>query len=123
MTKPTTINVHRKSATLELIYPAGERYELTAELLRVLSPSAEVRGHAPGQQVLQTGKRNVQFKDIEPQGNYAIRIIFSDGHDSGIYTWDYLHHLGKNQATLWQSYLARLEAAGQSRDPHLIASS
>ncbi len=118
---PTTINIHKKSATLELGYQEGETFTLSAEFLRVHSPSAEVQGHGPGQEVLQVGKRNVQFSDVEPQGNYAIKIIFSDGHDSGIYSWDYLYELGRNQETLWQTYLDKLAEAGKSRDPQFIA--
>ena len=119
--RPAAINLRRRSAVLELVYADGEAHALPAELLRVLSPSAEVRGHGPGQETLVAGKRHVQFKAIEPQGNYAIRIVFNDGHDTGIYTWDYLLHLGRSQESLWQDYLAKLEAAGQSRDPQFIA--
>jgi DUF971 family protein len=121
MAAPTEINVHKKSATLELTFEEGDRLSLSAEFLRVFSPSAEVQGHGPGQAVLQTGKKNVQFLDIEPQGHYAIKIVFSDGHDSGIYSWDYLQKLGRDQETLWQQYLKDLEAAGKSRDPQFIA--
>jgi len=118
--RPIEIKVHKKSATLELIYQAYT-FQLSAEYLRVFSPSAEVQGHAPGQQVLQHGKRLVTFKDILTQGHYAIRISFSDGHDTGIYSWNYLHQLGENQQPNWQDYMARLSAAGKSRDPQFIA--
>lgn len=121
MTKPAAINIHRKSAILELVYADGETHELTAEFLRVHSPSAEVQGHGPGQEKLQPGKKDVQFKDVAPQGNYAIRITFSDGHDTGIYSWDYLHHLAARKAELWEAYLRKLEEAGQSRVPRFIA--
>jgi DUF971 family protein len=119
--KPEEINVHKKSATLELRYPDGVTHTLTAEYLRVSSPSAEVRGHGPDQAVLQHGKREVQFLNIEPVGYYALQIVFSDGHDSGIYSWDYLYDLGQNQAHNWASYLSELEKAGKSRDPLFIA--
>ncbi len=121
MTQPSTINVHKKSAILELVYTDGGAYQLSAEYLRVFSPSAEVQGHGPGQSVLQYGKKDVQFMDIEPQGHYAIKITFSDGHDSGIYSWDYLEKLGKNLETNWQQYLSDLTAAGKSREPQFIA--
>ena len=121
---PQTINIHRKSAILELGYADGSSHRLTAEFLRVHSPSAEVKGHGPGQAVLQDGKQDVQFLDVEPQGNYAIRIIFSDGHDSGIYSWDYLHQLATRKDELWQAYLARLARlaeAGKRRQAQFIA--
>lgn len=118
---PTEINVHKQSATLELIYKDGTLHTLTAEYLRVYSPSAEVQGHGPGQSVLQHGKRDVQFLDLEPQGNYAIKIVFSDGHDSGIFSWEYLHQLGAHQVENWADYLKQLEAAGKSRAPQFIA--
>ena len=119
--KPIYINVHRKSATLELVYKNGITHRLSAEYLRVFSPSAEVQGHSPGQAVLQFGKRNVTFKDIEPQGHYAIRISFSDGHDSGIYSWNYLFELASSQETKWHEYLEALEATNKSRNPQFIA--
>jgi len=119
--KPLSINVHKKSATLELGYENGENHTLTAEYLRVFSPSAEVQGHSPDQAVLQFGKKNVAFKDLEPQGHYAIKIVFSDGHDSGIYSWDYLYELAINHETKWQQYLDELQEAGKSRDPQFIA--
>ena len=121
MSIPSEINVHKKTATLELVFEDGQRFALAAEYLRVFSPSAEVQGHSPGQAVLQHGKRNVQFMDIEPQGHYAIKIIFSDGHDSGIYSWDYLRSLGEKYEQKWADYLAQLAEAGKSRDPQFIA--
>ena len=118
---PTEVNVHKQSATLELKYQDGTLHTLTAEYLRVYSPSAEVQGHGPGQSVLQHGKRDVQFLDIEPQGNYAVKIVFSDGHDSGIFSWEYLYQLGAHQAENLADYLEQLEAAGKSRAPQFIA--
>ena len=117
---PSDIKLHLKSKTLELIYADGG-YELTAEFLRVHSPSAEVRGHGIGNGVLQTGKKHVGFKGVEPAGNYALKISFDDGHDSGLYPWEYLHDLTHNQDEYWQRYLQQLEAAGASRDNGLIA--
>ena len=114
---PTEIKLHRRSATLELTYAGREPVVLSAEFLRVHSPSAEVRGHGRGQEVLQTGKRYVAIKHIESVGNYAIKINFDDGHDSGIYSWDYLLELGENEGSLWQDYLARLQQNGQTREP------
>ena len=113
---PTEIRLHQKSRVMELTFSDGERFELPYELLRVYSPSAEVRGHGPGQEVLQTGKRNVEILAVEPVGSYAIQPRFSDGHDTGIYSWDYLYGLGANRDRLMQEYLARLQAAGASRD-------
>lgn len=121
MSAPVSINVHKKSALLELMYDDGSSHELTAEYLRVFSPSAEVQGHGPGQSVLQHGKRDVQFMDIQPQGNYAIKIIFSDGHDSGIYSWEYLKLLGDNKDDNWRDYLKQLDTAGKSRQSMFIA--
>lgn len=121
MTRPTEINVHKKSAILELVYKGGKTHSLSAEYLRVFSPSAEVQGHGPGQSVLQHGKKNVQFLDFEPQGHYAIKIVFSDGHDSGIYSWEYLDKLGTNFDENWARYLEQLESAGKSREPQFIA--
>ena len=114
---PTSINLHRKSRTLELTYPDGKNFALSCELLRVYSPSAEVRGHGPGQEVLQSGKKNVAITDIRPVGNYALQLVFDDGHDTGIYSWDYLRELGEQHEVYWQTYLDRLAAAGVSRDP------
>lgn len=114
---PQAITLHRKSARLELQFPDEEPCLLSAEFLRVYSPSAEVRGHGPGQEVLQTGKRDVQIDEIEAIGNYAIRLHFDDGHNTGIYSWDYLQELCHRQAPLWQEYLDKLQAAGESRVP------
>lgn len=113
---PLKIKLHRRSQTLELVYPEAA-YELTAEYLRVYSPSAEVKGHGPGQESLQTGKRHVQITSVEPQGNYAIKLVFDDGHNSGIYSWPYLHNLSVNQKSLWEDYLRRLHDANQFREP------
>lgn len=113
---PTDIKLHQKSRFVELFYENGERYELDFEFLRVFTPSAEARGHGPGQEVLQTGKRNVEIKRIEPIGNYALCFVFSDGHDSGLYSWDLLYNLGKHHDELWQDYLKQIEAQGLSRD-------
>ena len=118
---PAAVNVHKKSATLELIYDNGDSHQLSAEYLRVFSPSAEVQGHGQGQAVLQYGKKDVQFFDIQPQGHYAIKITFSDGHDSGIFSWEYLFQLGKDHQETWQQYLTELDAAGKSRSPQFIA--
>ena len=116
MAIPTQIVLHQKSKMLELAFDDGAHFQLPFEFLRVMSPSAEVKGHGPGQEVLQVGKRNVLLTDIEPVGSYAIKLVFDDGHDSGLYTWDYLHRLGSSQEALWQDYLRQLEAAGASRD-------
>lgn len=117
---PNKIQLHKKSNVLELHYGL-QHFSLSAELLRVYSPSAEVKGHGPGQEVLQVGKQFVGIERIEPSGNYAIRIVFDDGHDSGIYAWDYLFDLGLQQNKYWQDYLTRLEQAGKSRDPNTSA--
>ena len=114
---PTTIVVHRRSRVLEITFDDGTEARLPFEFLRVLSPSAEVRGHGPGQEVLQVGKREVDIEALEPVGNYAVQPRFSDGHNTGIYSWDYLHHLAIDQQRLWADYLARLQAAGKSREP------
>lgn len=113
---PNEIKLHQKSRKLELIYEQNERYELDFEFLRVYTPSAEARGHGPGQEVLQTGKRHVDIERIEPVGTYALRLIFSDGHDSGLYSWDLLYNFGKHRDALWQEYLQQIEAQGLSRD-------
>ncbi len=112
---PTEITLHKASRTLELVYD-DQSYQLPFEFLRVLSPSAEVRGHGPGQETLQTGKRLVEIKGIEPVGHYAIRPVFSDGHDSGLYSWEFLHELCVHREQLWEDYLRALEAAGFTRD-------
>lgn len=114
---PTEIKLHQKSRLLEIAFSDDRRFELPCELLRVYSPSAEVRGHGPGQEVLQVGKKNVEITDIQPVGSYAVQLVFSDGHDSGLYSWDYLYDLGINQEALWQQYLARMKEAGASREP------
>jgi DUF971 family protein len=113
---PTEIKLHQKSREMELSFSDGQHFRLSFEFLRVYSPSAEVRGHGPGQETLQTGKRNVEIKALEPVGNYAIQPVFSDGHDSGIYSWDLLYTLGTNRDSLWQDYLERLAATGANRD-------
>jgi DUF971 family protein len=114
---PTEIKLHQVSRKLEVAFDNGTRYELPYEYLRVYSPSAEVRGHGPGQEVLQVGKKNIEINGIEPVGSYAVMLTFSDGHDTGIYTWDYLYELGANHVARWDRYLSRMEAAGASREP------
>ena len=113
---PSNIRLHKKTAILELGYPDGGIYTLPAEFLRVYSPSAEVRGHGIGQEVLQTGKIDVKIAAIEPVGHYAVRLRFDDDHDTGIYSWEYLRELAENQQQLWDDYLARLKAAGARRE-------
>lgn len=113
---PLEIKVHQKSRVLEIAFSDNARFELPFEFLRVYSPSAEVRGHGPGQEVLQVGKRDVNISAIEPVGAYAIQPQFSDGHNTGIYSWDYLYELGANRDRMWKEYLARVSAAGASRD-------
>ncbi len=112
---PTRVVFHQASRVLELEYSDGRQFRLPFEFLRVHSPSAEVRGHGPGQETLQTGKAEVGIETVEQVGHYAIQPTFTDGHDSGLYGWDYLYWLGENQQRLWDEYLARLEAAGASR--------
>ena len=114
---PTEIRLHQKSRILEIAFADGKTFRLPCEFLRVYSPSAEVRGHGPGQEVLQSGKRNVEITRIEPVGQYAVQLHFSDGHATGIYSWDLLYDYGVNQDEMWRSYLKRMEAAGASRDP------
>ncbi len=114
--KPTEINVHTKSKTLEISFDDGEHFTLPAEYLRCFSPSAEVQGHGPGQEVLQVGKENVSIEQVDPVGNYAICIHFDDGHNTGIYSWDTLYKLGKQHDHNWQNYLQRLEQAGHKRN-------
>ena len=113
---PTTITLHQKSRVLEIAFSDGKTFRLPYEFLRVYSPSAEVKGHGPGQEVLQTGKRSVEIRSLEPVGSYAVQPNFSDGHTTGIYSWDYLYELGENQEKLWRDYLAQLAKAGASRD-------
>jgi len=117
MPTPTEITLHQQSRTLAVAFDDGARFSLPFEFLRVLSPSAEVRGHGPGQEVLQVGKRDVLVTAAEPMGSYAIQLTFDDGHDTGLYTWEYLYELGSNQEKMWQDYLRQLEEAGESRDP------
>ena len=114
---PTEIKLHRKSRLMEIAFSDGRSFTLPFEFLRVYSPSAEVRGHGPGQETLQTGKRDVDITGLEPVGSYAVQPQFSDGHNTGIYSWDYLYDLGENRDALWREYLDRLAAAGASRDP------
>ena len=114
---PSAIILHARSRTLELTFGDDENYVLPCEYLRVYSPSAEVRGHGTGQEVLQTGKLNVTITDIKPVGNYAVQLVFDDGHDTGIFSWDYLRQLGAKQPQWWQRYLEQIAAAGASRDP------
>jgi DUF971 family protein len=112
---PTEIRMRRKDRRLDVTFEDGAVFSLPAEYLRVYSPSAEVRGHGPGQEVLQIGKENVAIQAVEPVGQYAIRLVFDDGHDTGLYSWDYLYELGRHQAERWQRYLDRLAAAGHPR--------
>ena len=119
---PTRIVVHQQSRVLEIEYADGRQFKLPFELMRVYSPSAEVRGHGPGQEVLQTGKRDIGIDAVDAVGNYAIQPRFSDGHDTGIFSWEYLYWLGDQYQQLWADYLARLEQAGASRDPQVPAS-
>ncbi|MGA0034276.1 MAG: gamma-butyrobetaine hydroxylase-like domain-containing protein [Burkholderiales bacterium] len=114
--QPTEITLHQASRLLEISFADGKTFRLPCEFLRVFSPSAEVRGHGPGQEVLQTGKRDVGITAVEPVGQYAIQLRFSDGHDTGIYSWDLLYDYGLQQETMWQQYLQRLQEAGASRD-------
>ena len=113
---PQSLTVHEASHVLEVGYSDGQTFRIPFELMRVYSPSAEVQGHGPGQEVLQTGKRSVTIENIEQVGNYAIKPFFSDGHESGLFTWNYLYELGQNQDALWAEYFARLKSAGVDRD-------
>ena len=113
---PTGITLHQKSRALEIAYADGKVFSLPCEFLRVHSPSAEVRGHGPGQEVLQVGKREVGINRVEPVGTYAVQLYFSDGHDTGIYSWDLLYDFGVQHADMWVHYLRRIEEAGASRD-------
>jgi DUF971 family protein len=113
---PTEIKLHQRSRAMEVTFSDGRIFRLPFEFLRVYSPSAEVRGHGPGQEVLQTGKREVDIVSLEPVGSYAVQPTFSDGHATGIFSWDYLYHLGENQEKMWREYLSKLDAAGASRD-------
>lgn len=114
---PTEIKLHQKSRLMEIAFSDGRSFSLPFEFLRVLSPSAEVRGHGPGQEVLQAGKREVDIVSLDPVGSYAVQPTFSDGHATGIFSWDYLYSLGTDQERLWADYLQKLAAAGRGRDP------
>lgn len=118
---PVSITLHGQSRVLEIGFADGQVFRLPFELMRIYSPSAEVQGHGPGQEVLQTGKRNVDIVDLEPIGNYAVKPVFSDGHDSGIFSWDYLYFLGSQQDELWRNYEQRLREAGVDRDAPMRA--
>ena len=117
------MTLHGKSRVLEIAFSDGNGWRIPFELMRVYSPSAEVQGHGPGQETLQTGKRHVLITDVEAVGHYAVRPTFSDGHDTGLYTWDYLYRLGAEQDRLWRQYLERLAAAGLERDAEMIVKS
>ena len=114
--RPSEIKLHQKSRELEIAFDDGKQFRFSCELLRVFSPSAEVRGHGPGQEVLQVGKKNVEITAIEPVGTYAVKLVFSDGHDTGLYSWDFFHDLGLKQDSYWQTYLARMQQAGAKRE-------
>ena len=120
--KPTEINFHKVSRILELAFSDGARFELPTEYLRVYSPSAEVQGHGPGQEVLQIGKEDVNISRLEPVGHYAINLIFDDNHDSGIYSWEYLYQLGANYDQKWATYLKQLDEAGYTRKENKLES-
>ena len=120
---PEELTVHAASKVLEIRFSDGANFRIPFELMRISSPSAEVQGHGPGQEILQTGKRDVGLLGLEPIGNYAIQPSFTDGHDTGLFTWDYLYFLGSKQAEIWQDYEARLKAAGISRDAPMIEKS
>lgn len=113
----TELKLHQKSKVLEVAFDDGGRYDLTCEYLRVFSPSAEVRGHGPGQEVLQLGKENVNIEAIEPVGNYGVKLVFDDGHNTGIYSWSFLHELAVNRTENWEGYVSRLRKAGHQRRP------
>jgi DUF971 family protein len=115
--RPVEIKLHQKSRVLEISFDDGKHFSLSCEYLRVYSPSAEVRGHGPGQEIVQEGKKDVEIAAIEPVGNYAVKLVFSDGHDTGLYSWDYLYSLGEDQPRLWQRYLEKLALAGANREP------
>ena len=121
MPQPTALTLHQSSRVLEVGFDDGLAFRLPFELLRVYSPSAEVQGHGPGQEVLQTGKRQVGVVGVEPVGHYAVQLTFDDGHDSGIFSWSYLHDLGSRQEAYWQRYLQRLQEAGVDRDAPMAA--
>jgi DUF971 family protein len=117
---PESLTVHGQTKVLEIGFSDGAQFRIPFELMRIYSPSAEVQGHGPGQEVLQTGKREVSVIEIEPVGNYAVKPTFSDGHDSGLFTWEYLYFLGDQQGVLWQQYEERLLAAGIDRDAPML---
>lgn len=117
--RPLEIKLHQKSRLLDITFSDGKTFQYSCEFLRVYSPSAEVSGHGPGQEVLQTGKRMVNIRKIEPVGNYAIQLNFTDGHNTGLYSWDLLYSYGLNQDTMWQRYLQRMGEAGASREPEI----
>ena len=117
---PTALTVHSQSRILEIAFSDGAQFRIPFELMRIYSPSAEVQGHGPGQEVLQTGKREVNVVELEPVGNYAVKPVFSDGHDTGIFSWDYLYYLGAEEKRLWDDYNRRLQAAGVERDAPMI---
>jgi DUF971 family protein len=117
---PTDITVHQQSRQLEISFSDGAHFTIPLELMRVYSPSAEVQGHGPGQETLQTGKRLVGLQSMEPVGNYAVKPVFTDGHESGLFSWEYLYHLGANQDVLFKQYEARLQAAGATRDTPMV---
>jgi DUF971 family protein len=121
--QPTAITLHQQSRVLEVGFSDGQQFRIPFELMRVYSPSAEVKGHGPGQEVLQTGKRLVEVVTLEPVGNYAVQPTFSDGHNTGIFSWDYLYFLGSQEAELWQQYETRLQQAGKTRDEPMPLSS
>jgi DUF971 family protein len=121
--QPVSITAHQQSRVLEVGFSDGRAFRIPFELMRVYSPSAEVQGHGPGQEVLQTGKRDVLLTALEPIGNYAVQPTFSDGHDTGIFSWDYLYHLGEHEQELWRQYEARLTEAGADRDAPMTAAS
>ena len=114
---PTEIKLHKKSRILDITFSDGRKFQFTCEFLRVHSPSAEVSGHSPGQEILQTGKKNVNILKIDPVGHYAIQLFFSDGHNTGLYSWDLLYKYGLNQDKMWQQYLGRLKEANATREP------
>ncbi len=117
---PTALTIHSQSRILEIAFSDGAQFKIPFELMRIYSPSAEVQGHGPGQEILQTGKREVNMVELEPIGNYAVKPVFSDGHESGLFTWDYLYHLGADQTQLWADYERRLQAAGLARDALMV---
>ena len=117
---PIALTVHSQSRVLEIAFSDGAAFRIPFELMRIYSPSAEVQGHGPGQEILQTGKREVGVVELEPIGNYAVKPVFSDGHESGLFTWDYLYHLGADESRLWEDYQRRLQAVGVDRDAPMV---